>query len=72
MRRDEKTTTKKVLDLKVKGKRPRGRPRTSWINYTDNILKERETNLKEVEYIGLYLNRLDWRKCLPGLQHLES
>ena len=27
MRRDENTTAKKVLHLKVKGKRPRGRPR---------------------------------------------
>ena len=41
MRRDEKTTAKKVLDLKVKGKRTRGRPRTSWLNYIDSILKER-------------------------------
>ena len=39
MRRDEETTAKKVLNLKVKGKRPRGRPRTSWIKYIDNILK---------------------------------
>ena len=29
MRRDEKATAKTVLDVKVKGKRPRGRPRTS-------------------------------------------
>ena len=50
MRRDEKTTAKKVLDLKVKGKRPRGRPQTSWLKYIDTILKERGTNLmKEVE-----------------------
>ena len=48
MRRDEKTTAKKVLHLKVKGKMPRGRPRTSWLKYIDNILKERGTNLKEV------------------------
>ena len=33
MRRDEKTRAKKVLHLKVKGKRPRGRPRTSWLKY---------------------------------------
>ena len=50
MRRDEKTTAKKVLHLKVKGKRPRGRPRTSWLKYIHNILKERGMNLKEVEY----------------------
>ena len=42
MRRDEKTTAKKVLYLKVKGKRPRGRPRTSWLKYIDNILKKGE------------------------------
>ena len=39
MRRDEETTAKKVLDLKVKGKIPRGRPRTSWLKNIDNILK---------------------------------
>ena len=49
MRRDEETTAKKVLDLKVKGKRPRGRPRSSWIKYIDNILKERGTTLRDVE-----------------------
>ena len=49
MSRDEKTTAKRVLDVKVKGKRPRGRPRTSWLKYINNILKERGTNLKEVE-----------------------
>ena len=41
MRRDEETTAKKVSDLKEKGKIPRGRPRTSWLNNIDNILKER-------------------------------
>ena len=46
MRLDEKTTAKKVLHLKVKGKKPRGRPRTSWLKYIDNILKERLNELK--------------------------
>ena len=64
MIRDEETTAKKVLDLKVKGKRPRGRPRTSWIKYIDNILKETGTKLKEVEVRGLHLNRIAWRKFL--------
>ena len=31
MRRDEKTTAKKVLDLNINGKIPRERPRTSWL-----------------------------------------
>ena len=47
---------------KSKRKRPRGRPRTSWLKYIDNILKERGTNLKEVEDRGLHLNRIAWRK----------
>ena len=64
MRRDEETTAKKVLYLKVKRKRPRGRPRTSWLKYIDNILKERGTNLKEVETRGLHLDRTAWRKFL--------
>ena len=41
MRRDENTTVKKVLDLKVKRIRPRGRPRTSWLKYVASIMKER-------------------------------
>ena len=64
MRRDEETTAKKVLNLKVKGKRPRGRPRTSWIKYIDNILKERGTTLKEVETRGIHLDRTAWRTFL--------
>ena len=64
MERDEKTTAKKVLDLKVKGKRPRGRPRTSLLKYIDNILKERGMNLKEVEERCLDLNIISWWKCL--------
>ena len=66
MRRDEKTTAKKVLDLKVKvkGKRPRGRPRTSWLKYIDNILKKRGTNLKDVEDRGLHLNIIAWGNVL--------
>ena len=56
MRRDEKTTAIKVINLKVKGKRPRGRPQTSWQKYIDNILKERGTHLKEVEDRGLFPN----------------
>ena len=43
VRRDEKTATKKVLDLK--GKRSRGRPRTSWQQCTGGILGERAMNL---------------------------
>ncbi len=61
MRRDENTTVKKVLDLKG---RTRGRPRTSWLKYIDNIQKERGTNLKEVESRGLHLSRIVWRKCI--------
>ena len=64
MRRDEETTAKKVLNLKVKGKRHRGRPRTSWIKYIDNILKERGTTLKEVEHRGIHLDRTAWRTFL--------
>ena len=61
--RDEKTTTEKFLDLKVKVKRHRG---TSWLKYIDNIVKERRTNPKEVGDRGLHLNRIGWRKFLTG------
>ena len=61
MRRDG-ITTKKALDIKVNGEKPRGRPRTSWLKFIENILKERVTNLEEVESIPL--NIIAWRKCL--------
>ena len=61
-----KTTVKKVLHLHLKGKMPRGRPRTSWLMYIDNILKERGTNLKVVEYRGIHLNRIAWRTFLTN------
>ena len=43
VRRDEKTATKKVLDLNRK--RSRGKPRTSWLQCTGSILRERAMNL---------------------------
>ena len=63
MRRDDESANK-VLELKVKGKIPRGRPRTSWIKYIDNIIKERGTTLKEVEGRGIHLDITAWRKFL--------
>ena len=36
----------------------RGRPRTSWLKYLDNIVKERGTHLKEVEAGGIHLNKI--------------
>ena len=64
MRRDEETTAKKVLDLKVKEKRHRGRRRTSWIKYIDNIIKKRGTTLQEDEGRGSHLDSIAWRKFL--------
>ena len=31
------------------------------IKYIDNILKERGTNLKEIEDRGIHLNRIPWQ-----------
>ena len=36
------------------------------IKYIDNILKERRTNLKEIEGRGLHLISIAWRKILTG------
>ena len=60
MIRDEKTTTKKVLDIKVEEKRPRGRLRTSWLKCIDNTMNEGGTTMKEVEDRGLHLNLIAW------------
>ena len=66
MTRDEKNTTKKVLDPKGEGRTHRGRPRTSWLKYLNSVLKERGTNLKYVEDGGLHLNIVVKRKVLTG------
>ena len=57
MRRYVKTTAnfKKLLDLKLKGKRPRWRSRTYLLKCMHNTLKERGMNLKEVEDRRIHL-----------------
>ena len=40
-------TLKAVMKLKMKGKRPRGRPRLRWLDNIDSHLKGKNTSLKE-------------------------
>ena len=39
MRREEESTLRVVMKLKMKGKRPRGRPRLRWLDNIDSHLK---------------------------------
>ena len=48
MRRGEESTPMVVMKLKMKGKRPRGRPRLRWLDTIDSHLKRKKTSLKEV------------------------
>ena len=47
-----------VVNYKVKGKRPRGRPRTTWLSM-DNLLKEKGSCMKDVMSQYLYQDRRD-------------
>ena len=64
MRREEESTLRVVMQLKMKGKRPRGRPRLRWLDNIDSHLKENKTSLKEVLKTKCFENRKDWRKLI--------
>ena len=61
MRREEEPTLRVVMKLKMKGKRPRGRPRLRWLDNIDSHLKGKNTKLKEVLETKCFENRKDWR-----------
>ena len=50
-----------VVNYKVKGTRPRGRPRTTWLKSMDNQLKEKGSSMKYVMSKNLYQDRSAWR-----------
>ncbi len=47
-RREEDSSLRVVMKLKMKGKRPRGRPRLRSLDNIDSHLKGKNTSLKEV------------------------
>ena len=61
MRREEESTLRVVMKLKMKGMRPRGRPRLRWLDNIDSHLKGNNTSLKEVLETKCFENRKDWR-----------
>ena len=48
MRREEESMLRVVMTLKMKGKRPQGRPRQRWLDNIDSHLKGKSTSQKEV------------------------
>ena len=60
-RRGEESMLTAVMDLKMKGKRPRGRPRLRWLDNIDSHLKGKNTSLKEVLETTFFENQKDWR-----------
>ena len=64
MRREEDSTLRVVIKLKMKGKRPRGRSRLRWLDNIDSHLKGKKTSLKEVLETKCFENRKDWRKFI--------
>ena len=58
MRREEESMLKVVMQLKMKGKRPRGK--TTWLDNIDRAQKGKNTSLKEVLRMKCYENRHDW------------
>ena len=64
MRREEDSTLRVVLKLKMKGKIPRGRPILRWLDNIDSHLKGKNTSLKEVLETKCFENRKDWRTLI--------
>ena len=61
MRREPPSMLHEVVNYKVKGTRPRGRPRTTWLKSMDNQLKEKGSSMKDVMSKNLYQDRSAWR-----------
>ena len=64
MGREEESTLRVVMKLKMKGKRPRGRPRLRWLDNIDSHLKEKNISLKEVFETKCFENRNDLRTLI--------
>ena len=61
MRREPPSMLHEVVNYKVKGTRPRGRPRTTRLKSMDNQLKEKRFSMKDVMSKNLYQDRRAWR-----------
>ena len=61
MRREPPSMLHEVVNYKVKGTRPRGRPRTTWLKSMDNEHKEKGSSRKDVMSKNLYQDRSAWR-----------
>ena len=64
MRREEESVLRVVMKLKMKGNRPRKRPRLMWLEIIDSNLKGKNTSLKEVLETKCFENRKYWRKLI--------
>ena len=62
MRREEESMLRVVMQLKVNGKRPRGK--TTWLDTFDGHQKGKNTSLKEVLRTKCLENRHDWRTLI--------
>ena len=70
MRREPPSMLHEVVNYKVKGTRPRGRPRTTWLKSMDNQLKEKGSSMKDVMSQNLYQDRSAWRTLFVNWQEL--
>ena len=59
MGREEESMLRVVMELRVKGKRPRGTPRLRWLDNIDSHVKGKSTSLKEVLGTNCLENRQD-------------
>ena len=55
---------RKCLEVRMEGKRSRGRPRTSWMENINNHVRKRNKTLKEAD--KLTADRKEWRKFSEG------
>ena len=62
MRREEESMLRVVMQLKMKGNRPRGK--TTWQDNIDRRQKGNNTSLKEVLRTKCFENRHDWRTLI--------
>ena len=58
MRREEESTLRVVMNLKMNGKRQRGRPRLRYLDNIDSHLKGNNTSLKEVLETKCFENQI--------------
>ena len=64
MRREEESTLRVVMKIKMKGNRPRGRPRLRSLDNIDSHLKGKNKSLKEVLETKCSEIRQDWRTLI--------